>query len=238
VNSEPNKVLQTNAKQLAALRSSNILANYNFPLIAALTAKGNLELSFTIKKEIDIFALLAILISVAAFWQSYKSNDGYIVKGGGLVLVHPYKSSTCNVLFSIPVSYHNSGKRAVTLKRFIPSHLPKVMFTKSEKIITKVAIDYKFYILEGNITKPSEVLRKLEKTNEYPLDSYKEFGVLIKPNEVYEASIIITAQNYSNNKYIFDDIMVAVDVEFENGQILEHRLAIDAKKDILGVCGS
>lgn len=195
-------------------------------------------MSFTIKREIDLFAVLALLISAAAFWQSYKSNDGYIVKGGGLVLVHSYKNTTCNVLLSIPVSYHNSGKRAVALKRFIPSSVPKAMFTKNQEIIQDVMVDYKFYILEGNITKPSEILSKLEISAEYPLDSYKHYGVLIKPNEVYEANIIITAQNYKDKKFIFDDIIVNVDVEFENGQILEHRSAIDTTTNIPAACGS
>lgn len=197
-------------------------------------------MSFTIKKEIglsDLFALFALTISAAAFWQSYKSNDGYIVKGGGLVLVHPYKNSTCNILLSIPVSYHNSGKRAVTLKRFMPSDVPKAIFTKNQKIIKEVKVDYKFYILEGNHTKPRNIFSKLEKITEYPLDSYKQLGALIKPNEVYEASLIITAQNYKNNKRIFDDVMVAVDVEFENGQSLEHRLAIDLKSNVPAECG-
>jgi len=196
-------------------------------------------LRFTIKEEVglsDVFTLFALVISAAAFWLSYKSNDGYIVKGGGRVVVHPYKTLTCNILLSIPVSYHNSGKRAVTLRRFIPADVPKVIFTKNQKMIKEVEADYKFYILEGNFTKPSNILTQLENVAEYPLDSYKHLGVLIKPNEVYEASLIITAQNYNNNKIIFDDVMVAVNVEFENGQSLEHRLAVDVKSNIPALC--
>lgn len=185
-----------------------------------------------------MFAFIALLISTAAFWQSYKSNDGYIVKGGGRALVYPYKRTSCNMLVSIPVSYHNSGKRAVTLERFIPSNVPKVIFTKNQKLIKELVVNYKFYILEGNDTNPSQILSKLEINNEYPLDYYKQLGVLIKPNEVYEANLILTAQNYENNTRIFDDVMVAVDVEFGNGQIIEHRSAIGLKSNTSTICGS
>ena len=198
-------------------------------------------MSFTLKKEIgisDLFSLVAVIISAAAFWQSYKSNDAFIVKGTQKTLVHPYKDSKCNMLVSIPVSYHNSGKRAVPLNRFVPADVPKAIFLKNRNIVEEVDVDYRFYILEGNLVNPNEILTLLNKTNEYPLESFKHFGALIKPNEVYEASIVIHAQDHANGERIFDDVMVAVDVEFGNGQIIEHRAGIDLKTNIPHICSN
>lgn len=195
-------------------------------------------MTISIKKEIDLIALLALMISGIALWLSYQSTDGHIVKGGGRVLVHPYIDRSCQMLVSIPVSYHNSGKRAVSLQRFIPAEdVPSIIFLKNKEIIKEV-VSYKLHIFEEKVLTPTHMFNLLETTPEYSLESYRYLDILIKPGDTFEASFVITAQDHINGKKLFDDVMVAIGTEFSNGQVIEHRSAINLETDSLRVCGS
>lgn len=196
-------------------------------------------MTISIKKEIDLIALLALVISGIALWLSYQSTDGYIVEGGGRVLVHPYIDKSCQMLVSIPVSFHNSGKRAVSLQRFIPTeNVPPIIFLKNKEIIKEVGVGYKLHIFEEKILTPTHIFNLLKTTPEYSLESYRYFDKLIKPGDTFETSFVITAQDHINGEKLFDDVMVAIDTEFSNGQVIEHRAAIDLKTNSLRVCSS
>ncbi|MCC2617354.1 hypothetical protein LJ739_13970 [Aestuariibacter halophilus] len=196
-------------------------------------------MNISIKKEIDLVAIFALGVSAVALWQSYQSNDGYIVKGGDRALVLPYKVGDCQTLVSIPVSFHNSGKRAVSLERFIPAdNVPSLIFLKNQEIVEEVNVNYKLHIFEGKLHSPKMIFNLLKTTPEYPLESFKHLNKLIKPGDSFEASFVVTAQDYVNGEKVLDYIMVAIDAEFSNGQLLENRSAIDLKTNSSRVCNS
>ena len=75
------------------------------------------------------------MISGLALWLSHNANDGFIVQGGGSASVAvAVVEDGCSVMVSLPLEFHNSGNRALTLRRFIPGSIDKVLSTKDSTI--------------------------------------------------------------------------------------------------------
>ncbi|MBY6191988.1 hypothetical protein KUV22_16290, partial [Microbulbifer agarilyticus] len=208
-------------------------AQGKLPLLAALTVfKRNIEVNLKFKNEYglsDIVAIFAFLMSGLALYQSYKANEGYIVQGGGPVAVGIVDRNTCEMLASIPIIFHNSGKRAVSLRRYVPAGIDEVLFVKDGKIIKDRNPTYDFYISGKQDESMIETLQKAKKFGVYDLDSYSFIDTLIEPGEIHEASIIILIHSMDNKLPLIDRMMVATDVEFGNGQTLEIRSAFNAQ---------
>ncbi|MGF1713348.1 hypothetical protein L4D08_00365 [Photobacterium chitinilyticum] len=181
------------------------------------------------KKEFslsDVIASLALIVSAVAFWQSYKANDGFIVQGGGPALVSGIKNE-CSVMVTIPLEFHNSGKRALTLRRFTPAEIDNVLFVNGNKIDIERRISYEFYISSEEYSNTNELLQKVRKIGEYDLSKYASSNYLIEPGKVFKTNVIVVSRPFSNKVQLADRIFVAFNTEFSNGQTVELRSGID-----------
>ena len=183
----------------------------------------------------EIIAILAFVMSGVALYQSHKASEGYIVQGGGIVSV---ATVGCDILSSIPVSFHNSGKKAVSLRRYIPAGVEKVLLVKSGEIIKHGKPEYEFYITESQEGPIEFSLHNAKKIGPYDLESQSFIDSLIKPGETYEASILVLVKSENNEAPLVDIIMVAVDAEFGDGQVLEVRSSFNAQHNRSGRCSS
>ena len=128
-------------------------------------------------------------------YLSYKANEGHIVKGGGIVSVTAFGY---DLLSSILVNFNNSGKKAVSLRHFVPSDVEKVLLTKGERVISTDEFEYEFYITESSQSYLELSLYDARRIGSYDLEAQPFIDVLIKPRETHEANILVLVKAVGN----------------------------------------
>jgi hypothetical protein len=208
----------------------------------ALAATKGVPVSFQLKKEIsitDFIALFAIIISCISLWKSFQPDDGFIVSGGGLLNSKIEYDGKCHYLLSIPVEYHNSGKRALTLQRFVTIDLPKVLFIKSNgSVISEPLLTYKSYQVNNGSNLAYGWLKHLSKLPQFQPEKSFSTNNLIKPGDTFFTNIVVDVVVYQKGKALADSIAVAFDAEFSNGQVIPLRVSTDIEPYSHAICGS
>ena len=181
--------------------------------------KFKLELGFA-----EVISFLALVVSCVALWLSYQSNEGLIIQGGGIVqtaMIKGERSNQCKFVLAVPVSFHNSGKKAVSLERIAPpDHSQTVMFASGEKLEFGESPKYKQYISHTGIgVIPSVWLSQVMSMREFePSHSY--IGDLIRPSETYSFYRVLVIESAKElDALIQPHVFLSLDVKFSNGQV-------------------
>lgn len=197
-------------------------------------------MSFQFKKEIsitDIIAIFAIIISCISLWKSFEPDDGFIVSGGGILNSKIEYDGDCHYLLSIPVEYHNSGKRALTLRRFVTDDLPKVLFLKSNSLNTdEPLLTYKSYQVNNASDLSYGWLKHLSKLPQFQPEKSFYFDGLIKPGDSFVTNIVVDVLAYEKGVVLADSIAIAFDAEFSNGQVIPLRISTNIQPYDESIC--
>ncbi len=187
----------------------------------------------------DIIAIIALVVSFVACWQSYKANEGFIVKAGGPWVISNL-GDECSVMVSIPVEFYNTGKTAVTLERFTPDKLEKVILSKNNNLLLNHKVGYDFYIVDGDFSEPKKLYQQAKKVGVYDLNSYAISDYLIKPNSVFKTNIVIVSKAFVDEQQVFDRVYVSLNASFSNDQVIEIKgtIGVDVPRKYFQNCKS
>ncbi len=179
---------------------------------------------FKFKKELgwsEVIAFGALVISAVALWQASSSNDGHIVKGGGIVTTGIVDDEECLFIAKIPIEFHNSGKTAVSLDRFIPGNIDTIIFLKDNKVLDSKDVEKELYLSNQPMISYLPMWVKLVRQGvPFNPDSYAHIGSLIHPNESYIANLVLLAKNNIDSQSLSDGVGISFSAEFSNGQSL------------------
>jgi hypothetical protein len=184
-----------------------------------------------IKKEItlsDVLAFLALIISSYSIWYNIQSNKGYIIQGGGFSHYTTIKENdNCSFVISIPIQFHNSGKKAVTLEQLTPPTNKKFIIFSNQNTILKNNLKYQIYMSKTDIgVIPSMWIKKIKSYEEFQ-PGYKFIQKLIKPNHSYTFFLILVMD--INQNFNYDKLYTYINFQalFGNEQKIEIKKAID-----------
>ena len=172
-------------------------------------------------------------------WKSFQPDDGFIVSGGGPLNSKIEYDGKCHYLLSIPVEFHNSGKRALTLQRFVTIDLPKVIFIKSNgSIVSEPSLTYKSYQVNNGSNLAYGWLKHLSNLQQFQPEKSFLTNNLIKPGDTFFTNIVVDVVAYKEGKPLADTIAISFDAEFSNGQVIPLRVSTDIEHYNQAICGS
>ncbi|OLQ88275.1 hypothetical protein BIY22_08915 [Vibrio panuliri] len=183
--------------------------------------KFKLELGFA-----EVISFLALIVSCIALWLSFKSGEGLIIQGGGLVqtaVISDDQKNQCKFVLAVPVTFHNSGKKAVSLERIAPpEHSQSVMFASGHELEFTKSPKYKQYLSNSGIgVIPSMWLSQVSSMREF-VPSHNYIGDLIRPNETYSFYRVLVIDSTDEVSQLIDPkVFLSLEIKFSNGQV-EH----------------
>jgi len=180
----------------------------------------NFDRKFGIAEVISFFALI---FSGYVLWTTNRANDPLIVYGSGAIATTTFKEgSECNLVLSIPVLFHNSGKQAVTLQRYVPTEISRVMLSRKDELQEVTEGGYELYLsaLPAIYQDKSLWIESVRSTQKIDLKSFSYTNTLIPPNTQYHMYMVLVVNPYPNGEPDFEDVMFSADAEFGNDQII------------------
>jgi hypothetical protein len=182
------------------------------------------------KKEMgwaEVLAFFALIISCISLWQSSKDGEGHIIQGSGTVSAGTVKAEECVFIIALPIEFNNSGKQSVSLDRFKKTAINPVLFSKDGKIDSSNNIKFEMYFSGNNYPGNIQYFLNVIRTGQvFKPDEKAMIGQLIYPGTSYRKYIALVAHTYVDKTNIADNILIAFDAEFSNGQVLPVRAAI------------
>ncbi|PMO69129.1 hypothetical protein [Vibrio splendidus] len=199
---------------------------------------------FKIKKEVgiaEIISFFALVMSGVAIWFSYQSNEAFIVQGGGLIqtsTIKDYKTGQCNFVLAMPITFHNSGKKAVSLKQLAPSDdLDSIFFASGKSLIPAKNIKFKQYLSFTGIGAVSSMwLSQVTSGGEFK-PSYNHIDDLIRPNETYQFYRVVVIDSVNELKQLETPrVFLSLNAIFSNDQVQSVNSAINLDLSVNQQC--
>lgn len=194
---------------------------------------------FKFKREIgypEIISIVAILLSAFAIWKSHQNDEGFIVQGSSTVTTTNLIGD-CLYVVTYPIQFHNSGKKAVSLERFIPAGIKPIMFSSGGEILKEEEIKSNLYLHRNyNNFNINEIHKTIQSNNKLSLSDYKFMRKLILPGDTFNAAFVITIDKKQQLPKLPNHIFVAINTEFSNNQELEYTAGISLTPEELENC--
>ena len=187
---------------------------------------------FKFKKEIgwsEVIALGALILSGFAYKTSLDANKPFIVHGSGLIKYAEINREQCSYVLSVPVTFQNSGKEAVTLKQLYPDDsFPLINFVNHSEKDLDVKLPYKVYMANSSIgSVPFAWLEQVQRLPEFKA-SYKQIGELIRPSDslsFYLTIVIDSKPELLNYKDL--SAYLTLNARFSNEQVIPLNAAVE-----------
>lgn len=179
----------------------------------------------------DIVAALALIVSLAALYGSYRGSDPYIVFGVEDISLGTVPSVTggeCDVLLSFAVEFNNSGQRTATLERISGlDDLPPVLLSKDNQFLPIDHVSYDVYLLRSPLVAIDFWPKLQQNLTPIDLDSPFFLSSILPPNSTKILYFVVILDLVNGDGLKADNILVSSLLTDSTGGNHEIKIAIN-----------